>query len=113
MDTKRHVSRVYALPTLISFLLISGLYVSSLYSYLLFHSLVELFCIVTAFVIFVIAWHTRRIQDNQYLLFIGIGSLSTGSIELAHALAYKGMGFSLRLLTFLKLRIRGVIHENI
>ncbi len=80
------------LVALIGILLLAGLYASSLYSYLLFHSLIELFSIVTAFVIFVIAWHTRRVQDNQYLLLIGIASLSTGSIELAHTLAYKGMG---------------------
>ncbi len=82
----------YALPTLLGILIISGLYASSLSSYLLFHSLIELFCIVTAFVIFVLAWHTRRIQDNQYLLFVGIALLGTAAIELVHALAYKGMG---------------------
>jgi signal transduction histidine kinase len=82
----------YALPAFISVLIVSGLYASSRYSYLLFHSLVELFCIVTAFVIFILAWHTRRIQDNQYLLFVGIALLGTAAIELVHALAYKGMG---------------------
>ena len=82
----------YALPTLLGILIVSGLYASSLSSYLLFHSLVELFCIVTALVIFVLAWHTRSIQDNQYLLFVGIALLGTAAIELVHALAYKGMG---------------------
>ncbi len=77
---------------LVSILIVSGLYASSFYSYLLFHSLVELFSIVTAFVIFIIAWHTRRIQDSHYLLFIGIASLSTAVIQLVHVLAYKGMG---------------------
>src|SRR5512143_1164401 len=74
-------------------LLIAGaLYASSLYSYLLFHSLLELFNVLTAFVIFILAWHTRRIQDNRFLLFIGISSLSSGTLDLAHALSYKGMG---------------------
>ena len=81
-----------ALPAFLGVAVLSGLYASSLYSYLLFHSLVELFCIVTAFVIFVIAWHTRHIQDNQYLLFMGIASLGTAVLELVHTLAYKGMG---------------------
>ncbi len=79
-------------PAIIGLLITAGLYMSSLYSYLLFHSLVELFSILVAFVIFVLAWHTRRIQDNQYLLFIGIASLFVGAIELLHAFAYKGMG---------------------
>jgi PAS domain S-box-containing protein len=81
-----------ALHTITGVLIVAGLYASSLYSYLLFHSLVELFCILTAFVIFVLAWHTRYIQDNRYLLFIGIASLFVGAIELLHVFAYKGMG---------------------
>lgn len=76
----------------ISLAVIAGLYASSLYNYLLFHSLVELFNVLTAFVIFVLAWHTRKIQDNQYLLFVGIASLFTGALDLLHTLAYKGMG---------------------
>ena len=86
-----HVHRT-VLPVLASLPIAGGLYASSLYSYLLFHSLLELFNVLTAFVIFVLAWHTRRIQDNRFLLFIGISCLSSGALDLAHALAYKGMG---------------------
>ncbi len=73
-------------------LVVLGLYSTSLYSYLLFHTLVELFSVLTAFAVFTLAWHTRRIHDNHYLLFIGIASLFTGTLDLAHTLAYKGMG---------------------
>ncbi|MGE5172833.1 MAG: MASE3 domain-containing protein [Betaproteobacteria bacterium] len=55
------------LSAILGIAVLAGLYASSLYSYLFFHSLVELFSIVTAFVIFVIDWHTRRIQDNHNL----------------------------------------------
>lgn len=87
-DTPRRKASYAFLIVLIG----SGLYASSLYSYLLFHSLVELFNVLVAFVIFVLAWHTRRVQDNPFLLFIGIASLFTGALDLAHTLAYKGMG---------------------
>lgn len=69
-----------------------GLYLTHLYSYLLFHSLAELFSIVIAFGIFVIAWNSRHFHENNYLLFIGIAYLFVGSIDLVHTLAYKGMG---------------------
>jgi PAS domain S-box-containing protein len=69
-----------------------GLYAAKLYSYPLFHSLAELFSVVIACGIFVIAWNTRRIADNHYLLFIGIAYLFVSSFDLAHMLAYKGMG---------------------
>jgi signal transduction histidine kinase len=73
-------------------LIAAGLYASSLYSYLLFHTLIELFSIVVSLVIFVLAWNTRRVQENHYLLFLGIALLFTGALELLHTLAYKGFG---------------------
>jgi signal transduction histidine kinase len=73
-------------------LVIAGLYASSLYSYLLFHTLIELFGIVVSLVIFVLAWNTRQVQENHYLLFLGVALLFTGVLELLHTLAYKGFG---------------------
>ncbi len=72
-------------------LVLSGLYLSSLYSYLLFHSLVELSSISVAFAIFMLTWNSRRFLGNGYLLFISISFLFVGGIDLIHTLAYKGM----------------------
>jgi len=71
--------------------LLGALYYASLHNFLLFHSLVELFSILVFFGIFVIAWNARRIINNHYLLFLGIGFLFVGIIDLEHTLAYKGM----------------------
>ncbi|NWF94078.1 MAG: PAS domain-containing protein [Syntrophaceae bacterium] len=79
----------YLLLGLISFL---ALYLTSLQNYLLFHSLAEIFSILVAFGIFVIAWNARRFFDNNYLLLIGIAYLFVGALDLIHTLAYKGMG---------------------
>jgi signal transduction histidine kinase len=73
-------------------LIFSGLYLSRLYSYLLFHSLAEIFSIVVACGIFMVAWNSRRFLDNNYLLFLGIAYLFIGGIDLVHTLAYNGMG---------------------
>jgi PAS domain S-box-containing protein len=72
-------------------LTLSGLYVSSRYNYLLFHSLAELFSIVIAGGIFMTAWNARRYLTNGYLLFIGIAYLFIGGLDLLHTLTYKGM----------------------
>ncbi|MCF7891342.1 diguanylate cyclase [Candidatus Bipolaricaulota bacterium] len=69
-----------------------GAYFLSNYNYLLFHSVVEVFSIVIAFAIFVVAWNTRSYHDNDYLVFIGIAYLFVGGIDFIHTLAYKGMG---------------------
>jgi len=68
-----------------------GLYLASLYNYLFFHSLTEIFSIVVACGIFMVAWNSRRFLMNNYLLFIGIAYLFVGGLDLIHTLAYKGM----------------------
>lgn len=69
-----------------------GLYLTSLYSYLLFHSLAEIFSIIIAFSIFVIAWNSRRFIESGYLFLIAVSFLFVGVIDLVHMLGYKGMG---------------------
>ena len=68
-----------------------GLYLSSLYNYLLFHSIAELFSIIIACGIFMIAWNSRQFIHNNYLLFIGVAYLFVGGLDLVHTLGYKGL----------------------
>lgn len=68
-----------------------ALYLCSYHDFLLFHSLTEIFSFVIAFGIFFIAWNSRHIQKNHYLLFLGIAYLFVGCLDLAHTLFYKGM----------------------
>jgi len=77
---------------LIGALILFGLYLSSLYSYLLFHSIAEIFSLIVAFGIFIVAWNSRRFLDNNYFILIGIAYLFVGHMDLAHTLAYPGMG---------------------
>lgn len=69
-----------------------GLYLSSLYNFLLFHSLVEIFSIVIGYSIFILVWNSRSLLDNDYLVFLGVSCLFVCSLDLTHMLAYKGMG---------------------
>ncbi len=73
-------------------LVLSGLYLTSFYSYLLFHSLTELSSIVISVSIFLLVWYARRYMQNDYSLFIGIASLFIGGLDTIHLLAYRGMG---------------------
>lgn len=65
---------------------------TSLYSYLLFHGLAEVFSVVVASGIFMIVWNSRRIVDNAYLKFLGIAYLFVALVDALHLLAYRGMG---------------------
>lgn len=71
--------------------IMAGLYLISLYNYLLFHCLVEFFALIIAFGIFMIAWNSRRLIENSYLLFLGISYFFVGVFDIAHTLAFKGM----------------------
>jgi PAS domain S-box-containing protein len=88
----RHTLSKHGLSLVLGLLVLSGLYVSKVHNFLLFHTLIELFSVIVAFLIFSLVWHSRHLLDSRYLVFIGIASLFAGSVDLLHALAYKGMG---------------------
>jgi hypothetical protein len=67
-----------------------GLTIISLHSAVLMHTLVEMFTIIVACSIFMIAWNTRRFLSNNYILFIGISFLFVSVFDLLHTVAYQG-----------------------
>ena len=83
---------VRTLNYVICFLLLAGLYFASLYNFLLFHSLAEIFSIVVSCAVFMVVWNARGLIDNNYLMVVGISFLFVGGIDAMHTLAYKGMG---------------------
>lgn len=76
---------------LIGIIILAGLATASFTNFLLFHSMAELFSVFIAGSIFVVAWNTRHMSSNNYLLFLGIAYLFVGIIDFTHTLAYKGM----------------------
>jgi len=68
-----------------------GLYCASLYNYLLFHSLAEMFSIIIALAVFMFAWNARSYMANDFLVFLGLAFLFVGAIDMVHTLAYRGM----------------------
>ncbi|MHC1742548.1 MAG: MASE3 domain-containing protein [Syntrophobacteraceae bacterium] len=72
--------------------LLVGLYALSRYSYLLFHSFVELFTAAVTGTLFLLAWHSRRFSKDDAFVFLGCANLCIGIICILHTLAYKGMG---------------------
>jgi PAS domain S-box-containing protein len=88
----RAQGRGVLVPILLGAGALGGLYASRLYSYLLFHGLAELFSIVVACAIFLIAWNARSFIRNSYLLLLGVAFLFVGVLDLVHTLAYGGMG---------------------
>ncbi|MGO8878424.1 MAG: MASE3 domain-containing protein [Desulfomonilaceae bacterium] len=69
-----------------------ALYVARLDSYLLFHSLAELFSIAVVGGLFAVTWASRYVLKNNYLLLLGVSYLFVAGFDLLHTLAYEGMG---------------------
>ena len=68
-----------------------GLTLISVYSYPIFHTLAELFCLVIAASLFIVIMPMRRLLDNHYLLFVAIGSLFVAIFGIPHILGYDGV----------------------
>jgi PAS domain S-box-containing protein len=68
-----------------------GLHLTTYHNYLLFHNLVEIFSVIIAMTIFVIALNCWKSIQNQYVIFIGIAYLFIGFLDILHTLSYKGM----------------------
>ena len=79
-------------PVLLGLAVAIGLFVISRYNYLLFHGLVEIYSVVIAFAIFIVAWNSQEHVQNPYLSIIGVAYLFIGFLDLLHTLSYKGMG---------------------
>jgi len=72
--------------------LLAGLCLVGLYNYLLFHTLAELLTAIIAGAAFVIFWNTRRFLSDAFYALLGMGYLAAGSLDIIHALSYRGMG---------------------
>ncbi len=67
------------------------IFFSRFYSYLLFHSIAELFSIIIAGGVFLVGWNSRKYMKSSFFLVLGISSLFVAVIDLIHTLAYSGM----------------------
>jgi PAS domain S-box-containing protein len=82
----------YALPACAAMILIIVLYEMSTFSYLFFHTTVEVVTIVITACIFLLVLKSRRIMDNNYLFFIGMVFLFITVIDFLHTITFHGMG---------------------
>ncbi|MHA2282258.1 MAG: MASE3 domain-containing protein [Promethearchaeota archaeon] len=65
--------------------------ITRIYSFLLFHSISEIFSIIIAGGVFIVGWNSRKYMKNSFFLILGISSLFTAVIDILHTLSYSGM----------------------
>ncbi len=89
--TKQPVVTAFLFYSIVGAAVLAGLYLIGLHSAVILHTLVEIFSIIVACSIFMIAWNTRRFLSNNYILFIGITFLFVSVFDLLHTLTYTGL----------------------
>lgn len=79
-------------PFLFPLILILIIYSSSIvFNFLIFHFIAEFFAIFVALCIGLIAYYTYPFTKNRYLLFLGLGYIWIGLLDLLHTLTFPGM----------------------
>lgn len=63
----------------------------SQWNFLLFHTAIELYSIIVAVLIFVIAFSSRHFTKSGYFPFLGVAYLFVAFLDFVHTLTYKGM----------------------
>ncbi len=67
------------------------IWISRLYSFVLFHTIAELISVIIAGGIFVVGWNTRKYVKNSFFIILGVSAFAVSIIDTVHTLAYKGM----------------------
>lgn len=62
---------------------------------LLFHTLAELFAIIVAILVCVVAWNSYSYSKNSYLTFLAIGYFWVAILDLLHTLTFQGVAIIL------------------
>lgn len=86
-SVNRVISGRWHIPAVLALVLVA----SSFYSYLLFHTVLELLTVLIATAALVVTWHAYANLRNPYLTMLGCGYFWIGMLDFAHTLAFKGM----------------------
>jgi serine phosphatase RsbU (regulator of sigma subunit) len=95
---ERQAHRVFAwsrddqLTAVITVVLFALLYVASLRSYLLFHTLAEIVFIVVCLSVVVLAWSLRQFLDDDFAVFLGVALVVVAALHVIHLVDYPGLG---------------------
>lgn len=81
--TSRHMLAVLVVSALF--------YALSLYSYAVFHTVVEFYSAVVAGTLFALTWNSRHLLEHDYMTALGLGMLTFAVLEIPHILAFSGL----------------------
>ncbi|MEW6984280.1 EAL domain-containing protein [Colwelliaceae bacterium 6471] len=90
LNTNYRVGHIISITIAVTLLLV---FINVTYGTLLFHSVVELFCVIIGITTAIVAWHTHKHTQNYFLLYLGIGYFWIAFLDFFHMLTFPGMPF--------------------
>jgi len=91
-NAQKKIMKLSKNKLLFMFLLLITSVVTAYYNFLFFHTLIELWAMLVAVSIFIIAWNTRRLVQQSPIVFLGIGYFFIAILTFFHTITYSGMG---------------------
>ncbi len=91
MDVKQKFANITIMEKAVLIAVLIVLSALSFRSYVLFHTLDELFCVLISFGVVLVTLYTP-VEKDSFLFLIGIAYGFVGAFDLVHTLAYNGMG---------------------
>jgi hypothetical protein len=79
---------IHGLTTVV---VVVSLYLTNLYSYLLFHSMVEFLCIAIGLTLLLMVWNAREWLNDRYLFLLSIAFAFAAFVDLMHTMSFEGM----------------------
>lgn len=74
-------------------MILIGVFYLGFKSFLIFHTAVEIACIIIAYIMAVISVNTHNMKNDNRIIFLGIAYGFIALFDLIHTFAYKGMVF--------------------
>jgi len=75
----------------VPFSMLAVLLLANYFNFLLFHSLAEIFAIIVAILLAVVAWQMYPFTRNAFLMYLGCGYFWIGGLDLVHMMTYPGI----------------------
>ncbi|ERJ12089.1 MASE3 domain-containing protein [Haloplasma contractile] len=85
------MGRTLSYKLVIVAIILLGINMLHFYNFLIFHSIVELYCIAVAIAVFTLVWNLRDQINHTFVLVVGVGYLYTGLFDFIHILTFEGM----------------------
>ncbi|MHA1339599.1 MAG: MASE3 domain-containing protein [Promethearchaeota archaeon] len=91
MHLNNNSKQINIVGSSVSILIIASTPILFYWNLLFFHTLIEIFCVVISYSIFIITWNAKDKIKNSFIVFLGTGMVFVSFFDLLHSLSFPGL----------------------